>query len=307
MTETETLNLLQDLGGNGPLLHLAHANGFPPGAYRLLAEVLAERYHVIALPSRPLWPGSRPEEAPSWRVLADDLVEGLDSLSADGLVGVGHSLGGILTLWAALARPTLFRAAVLVDPVILPPAWLWGVRLMRSLGWQQRQPLVQGALRRRRMWPSREDCYEHYRDKPFFATWPDAALHDYVDSTTRPRPDGQVELAYPPEWEAHIFATAPTDVWHDVRLLRTPALVIRGEHSGTFTPSAQARLARRLPEAAFATIEGAGHLAPMEKPTEVGAAILSFLDGLQGQPPPRSPQRTPRAEAIVGGASGLPS
>jgi pimeloyl-ACP methyl ester carboxylesterase len=112
---------LLDLGGTGPIVHLAHANGFPPGTYRPLAEILTGQpvdgsgrsYHVIALPSRPLWPGSLPDSAPSWHPLADDLIRGLDDLGLSGIVGVGHSLGGVLTLWAAVRRPDLFRAVVL--------------------------------------------------------------------------------------------------------------------------------------------------------------------------------------------------
>ena len=36
--------------------HLAHANGFPPGSYRKLIELLKPRYHVFTLRSRPVLP-----------------------------------------------------------------------------------------------------------------------------------------------------------------------------------------------------------------------------------------------------------
>lgn len=270
-------DLLCDFGGQGPVIHLAHANGFPPGAYRPLAETLVGDYHVIGLATRPLWPGSRPDQAPSWRPLADDLIAALDDLGLQGILGVGHSLGGVLTMWAAIRRPDLFRAVVLIDPVILPPAWLWVARTMRVIGLGRRLPLVQGALRRRRIWPSRSDCYAHYRDKALFARWPDASLWAYVEAGTRPRADGQVELVYPPAWEAHIFATVPTNVWRDVPRLTVPALVIRGAHSDTFRAASQARMARLLPQARFLVIPGAGHLVPMERPQEVGATIRDFL------------------------------
>jgi pimeloyl-ACP methyl ester carboxylesterase len=169
---------------------------------------------------------------------------------------------------------------VLIDPVILPPSWLWLIRLTRGLGLEQWQPLVRGTLRRRRTWPSRKACYEHYRKKSVFANWPDAALMDYVESGTNERGDGQVELAYPPEWEAHIFATTPTGIWRDVSRLQAPVLVIRGEHSHIFRPSARARMARRLPQARYLTIPGAGHLVPMEKPEDTGQAIRAFLDSI---------------------------
>jgi len=295
-----------DFGGNGPIVHLAHANGFPPGTYSPLAETLTDRYHVIGLPSRPLWPDSRPEDTPDWHPMADDLVRGLDtlgltwassvepskggtpslskggglSLSKGGIVGVGHSMGGVLTLWAAVRRSDLFRAVVLIDPVILPPAWLLAMQLLHPLGLQRRLPLVQGALRRRRTWPSRQACYEHYRGKPFFATWPDVSLRAYVEAGTLERAGDQVVLAYPPEWEAHIFATPPADVWRAVPRLRTPALVIRGGHSDTFRPESQARMERLVPQAHFVTIPNAGHLVPMEHPAETGAVIQDFLGAL---------------------------
>jgi pimeloyl-ACP methyl ester carboxylesterase len=274
------LDLLHDFGGHGPTIHLAHANGFAPGAYRLLAEALQPGNHVIALPARPLWPDSQPNTIPTWHPLADDLIEGLDELGLSGIAGVGHSLGGVLTLWAAIQRPDLFQAAVLIDPVILPPLWLWVLQVLRALGLWQRQPLVQGALQRRRSWPSRQACFEQYRRKSLFAKWTDRALWDYVESGTRPRDGNHVELVYPPEWEAHIFATAPADIWRDVPKLHVPTLVIRGEHSKTFRPAALARMARLVPQARIVTIPNAGHLLPMEHPAETGAAIRAFLEDL---------------------------
>jgi pimeloyl-ACP methyl ester carboxylesterase len=271
---------VRDFGGNGPVVHLAHANGFPPGTYRPLAEALAEHYHVLALPGRPLWPGSRPESAPTWQPLAGDLVEGLNELGLSGIGGVGHSLGGVLTMWVAIRRPDLFRAVVLIEPVILPAAWLWGLRLVRRLGLEHRQPLVQGALHRHRTWPSRQAAFSHYREKTLFARWSDDALWAYVESGLIEGKDGQFELAYPPKWEAHIFGTTPTGIWRDVARLETPALVIRGEASETFRPAAQARMARLLPEAQFVTVAGAGHLVPMERPAETAAAIPGFVSGI---------------------------
>jgi pimeloyl-ACP methyl ester carboxylesterase len=283
MCETTERAPVHDFGGDGPVLHLAHANGFPPGTYRLLAETLTPGYRVLGLPARPLWPGSQPDSAPTWHPLADDLIEGLDVLGLSGIIGIGHSLGGVLTLWAAILRSDLFRATVLIDPVILPPTWLWAMRLMRSLGLGQRQPFVQGALRRRHTWPSREACFEQYRARSFFAQWSDEALWDYVKFGTEPRDEGLVSLLYPIAWEAQIFATTPTGIWRDVPKLRIPTLIIRGEHSKTFQPAAQKRLAQQLPQAQFATVRRTGHLLPMERPVETGAIVRDFVNAQHTQ------------------------
>ena len=85
-------------------------------------------------------------------------------------------------------------------------------------------------------------------------------------------------LAYPPEWEAHIFATVPADIWRAVPKLRTPALIIRGERSETFHQESQTRMERMLPGARYVVIPDAGHLVPMERPAEVSAAIQEFTE-----------------------------
>lgn len=300
--------LVHDFGGDGPIIHLAHANGFPPASYGPFAQTLidspllhqAERstpaaldsvcgasalgeaahqiYHVIGLPARPLWPHSQPESAPSWHTFADDLIAGLDELGAKDIIGLGHSMGGAYTLLAAVRRPDLFRALVLIDPVIMPRAVLAVLWLMRRFGLSRRQPLVQGALRRRRTWPDRQACYNHCRSKRLFADWPEASLLAYVKAGTRVGQDGQVTLIYLPEWEAHIFATAPTDIWRYVPKVAIPLLVIRGEGSSTFRPQAQRRMAHLLPGARFVQISNAGHLVPMERPVETGTAVLDFLE-----------------------------
>jgi pimeloyl-ACP methyl ester carboxylesterase len=128
------------------------------------------------------------------------------------------------------------------------------------------------------VWPSQQACFESYRKKSLFANWPDRSLWAYVEAGTQARGDGQVELVYPPEWEAHIFATSPADVWQYVPRLRTPALVIRGEHTETFRPEAQERMERLLPEAEYRVIAGAGHLVPMERPEATGAVVEEFLN-----------------------------
>jgi pimeloyl-ACP methyl ester carboxylesterase len=262
------------------VLHLAHANGFPPGTYRPLADRLTPAYHVLGLAARPLWPGSDPASAPTWLSLADDLMAGLDGLGMHGIWGVGHSLGGILTLVAAVRRPELFRAVVMVDPVILPPERLRALRALTVAGLQRRVPLVQTTLRRRRVWADRQECLADLAGKPFFAPWPAESLRAYVESGTRERADGQVELVYPPDWEAQIFATVPTDVWRYVRSLHVPSLWIRGERSGTFGEGCLRRVGRLLPGARTLVIPGAGHMVPLEQPAETAAAILEFLESL---------------------------
>ncbi|HEY5039823.1 MAG TPA: alpha/beta hydrolase [bacterium] len=264
-------------GSSKPPLHFAHANGFPPETYKAPLEPLLPDYRVISLRARPLWGNTPPEWLKNWSQLADDLLEGLKESGIQKVVGVGHSLGGVATLYAALKQPSLFTHIVLIDPTMLSPGLLRKVRWMKLFGWEARNQLVEGALRRKRNWESVEAAYEYFKGKPLFKNWPDETIRAYAQSMTVPSMEGGVEIAFPPEWEARIYRTIPTDVWKCAKLLQHRVLVIRGENSNTFTAESEKAFREANPQAVFAVVPGAGHLVPQEKPEEVGRLILNFL------------------------------
>lgn len=271
-----------DFGGSGPELHLANANGYPAPAYRRLVETLTPHYHVQAMVGRPLWAGSRPEAIHSWRPLVDDLVQYLDERGARGWIGVGHSLGAVVSAAAALRRPELFGALVLVDPVFPRPSLLTLFALFQKLGlagWVH--PLAPGARRRRRVFDSAEAMTARYRRAAVFNGLDDEALRDYVTAATRPVAGGKgaVELAWSPEWEARVYETGPLNLWGELHQLRMPVLAIRGGESDTFLPAGVRALRRRLPRMVVREVVGAGHLAPLEKPEETGRVVREFLEG----------------------------
>jgi pimeloyl-ACP methyl ester carboxylesterase len=267
-----------DFGGNGPLLHFAHANGYPPQAYTPLLKNLAQHYHTIAMTTRAQWLGSNPDEIKDWLPFVHDLIQFLDEQGAKNVIGVGHSLGAISTLAAALDQPGLFSAVVLIDPVIFRQRMLWGLNAFRALGLVRRvHPLIPSALKRRRVFASADEMYSRYRRAPVFSRMDDPALHAYVDSIAQPRPDGQVELSISPEWEVKIYETGPLNLWSRLRAIKLPLLVIRGGESDTFYPQTVQKLKKYLPNAIVHDVPQTGHLVPMEKPDEVAKLIVDFV------------------------------
>lgn len=268
-----------DFGGDGPLLHLAHANGYPPRAYAPLVERLTPHYHVIAALARPLWPAAQPNGFRDWSPLTADLIRFLDEQQARGVIGVGHSMGGVATLDAALQRPELFRALVLLDPVIHRLRFLWLWEAVKALGLGDRlHPLIPGALRRRRVFAGIEEMFNRYRRAPIFSRIDERGLRAYVEALARPRPDGQVELTYPPEWEVTIYRHGPPNLWERMPQLKLPLLVLYGAETDTFRASAQRKMQRLIPHARFHRVEAAGHLVPLERPAEVAEMMKVFLD-----------------------------
>ena len=269
-----------DWGGEGPLLHLAHANGFPPATYRALVRKLIG-YHCLGYEARPLWGDGDPAKFHHWSELAMDLTRFLTQVAAGPVIGLGHSLGAVTTLFAAAARPDLFRAVVLIDPVIFPLHMSPVLAVAEKLGLSRRVRLPTLTRRRRMEWPSKEAVFDAYRRASVFARWGDSALWDYVAAVIEDRPDGGARLRYPREWEARIFETVPPDSWLAMPRLRSiPTLVLRGELSTTFTALALRTMRWFLPGARFTQVEGADHFVPMTHPEMAAELVLAFLEGL---------------------------
>lgn len=264
-----------DFGGDGPSLHLAHANAYPPQCYRQLLQNLNDHFHVWAMEQRPLWPGQAPQDLDGWHLFARDLIRSLEQQSAQPVVGVGHSLGGVVSMIAARQRPDLFSALVLVEPVLLPPALL---EMARQHPQQARDiPMAQRARNRRNRWPSRRKAFEHYRQKSVFERLSDEALWDYVHGGFVETPDGDLKLRFPREWEAAIYGQPPLDVWEVIPQITLPSLAIRGAHSDTVGDESWQRWQELQPAARFVELAECGHLAPLERPDIVGQITHDFL------------------------------
>jgi pimeloyl-ACP methyl ester carboxylesterase len=274
---------LDDWGGTGPDLHLAHANGFPPGSYRKLIDVLKTRYRVLTLRSRALVPGSDPASLTSWTDLADELAHALQARGLMGIVGVGHSVGGVASLLASVKTPGLFRAVVALDPVLVTGKRLWLLRATALLRQRHRIPLAQGARRRREAWGSREEVAASFQKKALFQRFDSESFQDYLTHGLVEAPSGGVRLAIPAAWEARVFETIPVDVWRTLRSVTVPTLVVRGSDSPTLTPEGLERVRRTIPGVRTEELPGTAHLFPLEQPEACGRRVLAFLESLDSR------------------------
>jgi len=190
-------------------------------------------------------------------------------------------MGATTTLRLALRQPDRFSVLALIDPVLFPPWIVLFWDMVYRLGLAERiHPLVKAARRRRRLFESREAMFASYRRKPVFAGMGDSELQAYIASATRSVPGHGVQLVYPPEWEARIYATgirADRDLWRGLSRLKPPLLIIRGGNTTTFWESTGRLIQRKLHTAKIISIPGAAHLVPLEKPGEVAHELQNFL------------------------------
>ena len=281
---------LIELGGHGPLVLLAPANGFPPHSYRPALEPLLTDHRVVSLPPRAMWPdeGPPPEAPGSWTTLGDDLLAGIHAHQLPPLIAVGHSFGGIAALLAAVKERSRFRALALLDPTILPPATMDELREQRGRGEMSLRPQVQGARKRRGRFSTLSEAFSHWRGKPLFADWSDDAVTRYAKSMLRATGTGDFVLSWPGAWEAHYYESFYTESWNDLSRLdpSLPLLVVGGSESDTLLPEVTALLRAKLPWATHMTVPGYGHLFPHAAPEQTGRMLRGWVDSLNGPSPP---------------------
>jgi pimeloyl-ACP methyl ester carboxylesterase len=276
---------LIDLGGQGSLVLLAPANGFPPETYRpALAPVLAD-HHVVSLPPRAMWEdaGPPPEAPGSWTTLGEDLLEGMRVHRLEPVIAIGHSFGAVALLLAATRHRSRFRALAMLDPTILPLALMDQLREQRRRGELSFRPLVQGARKRRDRFASEAEAFTYWRGKPLFSDWSDDAVWRYVRAMLKPDPGGGFRLTWSPAWEAHYYESFYSESWEDVARLdpSLPMLVVAGATTDTFLPESAALLRERLPHARHVTIPGYGHLFPQAAPEGTGRILADWIQSVE--------------------------
>jgi pimeloyl-ACP methyl ester carboxylesterase len=277
-----------DYGGTGLPLHFLHANGYPPACYKPLLELLKTEYRVFGMLLRPLWDGANPQDLRTWHLLSEDLLrfltdgEPFDHTQGkpNPVIGVGHSIGAIVTLRAALRAPSRFRALALIDPVLFVPSHLAMWCVIRAFGLGDRvHPLIQRAKKRRRTFDDLETVFRAYRSRPVFRYLSDESLRAYIAGILKPSVNGAYELAYSPEWEAQIYRTGlhDFDLWQNLPKLEVPTLFIRGAETDTFLEEAARLVKKKQPKVRVEALEKSTHLLPLERPKEVFDILQSFL------------------------------
>ncbi len=225
--------------------------------------------YVEAIGTDPRYP---PTEG--WPHLVEQLIAVLErDYGGEPVLGVGHSLGAYLNFLAAVRRPELFRAIVLLDAPVI------GALRGRALGVAKRLGMVDrftpaGMTRERRsVWTSREEAKAHFLSKKLFRHFTDECLEHYVRFGLAGAP-GRFRLLIDPEIEYLIYRTIPHDMGRHLRALKVPAGFVGGADSDVLRRVGLG--AMRGPRFAKLRVPG-GHLFPFEHPLVAAGAVEELL------------------------------
>ena len=261
---------------NKQIIHFAHANGFPAKSYSKLFAYLANEFEINYLglhAHNPKFP-----VADGWERLRDELRDEIEKRYTEKIIGVGHSLGGILHLLVAVENPEFYKAIILLDAPVISRLSSFGIKFLKRANLIEKLPLVKTTRFRRSAWRTRAETLEHFRQKEKFQKFDEQILRDYVEHGTIENETGGVNLYFKPSVEAKIYQTLPDYLPKLRGKLKIPAAYIGG------TDSEEARLARigfmkRHFPFKFSFIKGS-HLFPLENPQETATVIKQIVEKL---------------------------
>lgn len=260
------------------IIHFSHANGFPAPVYRQLFAELSPDYdmgYLDMIGHDPRYPVTD-----SWPHLVEETLHTLQARYTQPVIGVGHSLGGVITLLAALRRPQAFRAVVLLDAPLFNP---WRGRLIwlgKLLGQTERITPAGAALRRRAHWPDADSAVRHFAGKALFAEFSPQALRDYIEHGADASEHG-VRLRFQPQIEGRIFATLPHSFAAYRGRLAVPGAYVACSRHEVMRPSDVRFACRRF---GLKLYEHPGrHLFPLERPRETAAQLRQIIGELNAK------------------------
>jgi 3-oxoadipate enol-lactonase len=238
--------------------------------FRLLPHLAAQR-RAIVLDNRGTGDSDRPLGLWSMADLAGDVLAVLDDAGLDRAHVVGTSMGGMIVQHLALGHPERVRSLALCATSARgggrrgPPPW----RMVASLALR---PLL-GPAR----------------------TIGVVSPLLYSERTRRGSPERFAEELALRATDATPLATAPAQfaaiARHDTRprlgRLGMPVLVVHGAEDRLVPATAGRELAGMIPGAELELLPGCGHVLTTDSEAEAAAAIVGFLDRVEGERPAR--------------------
>ena len=261
LTEPATGSLHVETTGTGPPLVLLHGWAMHGGLFGPIVEALSQRHrvHVVDLPGHGFSAPLRP-----WTL--DRVVDVIEArFSAGAAVRVlGWSLGGAIAMRWAQRAPARIERLVLVSATpkfVAAEDWPHALDAptLNRFGDELRVAFAQTLLRFLTL-QTRGSSHAH------------AALAVLRrELASRGRPERSV-------LDDALVVLRTLDLRESVRGITHPSLVVAGPRDTLVPPEASAWLARALPNASLAVIDGAGHVPFISHRDAFLDATRAFLD-----------------------------
>lgn len=256
-------------------IYFTHGNGFPSPCYRKFFSYLASSLDINYLDKV----GHHPDYpvTDNWDFLVQELIQNIEQQYSQPIVGIGHSLGGVLHFMASRQRPELYKAVIMLDSPILSRTKSIAVRLMKWVGVIDKITPAERTKNRKQSWPNAHEAITYLRERPLFAKFDEECLHDYVKYGMEHDANG-VHLRFNREIEYHIYRTMPHNLSRYQHRRVVPTGLLYGNSTNIVQPTDLKYMQSHLQIVAKCT--GGGHLFPFEHPAQAAQDLMILVQQL---------------------------
>lgn len=239
-------------------LVLVHAFPLHAGLWEPQLALSAKGWRVIAPHLRGLGPDAVDAPATSMDDFAADVIDLLDHLHIEDAVLGGLSLGGYVVFAMLRHAPTYARGLILADtrPQADAPAALEGRKRMIEMATISGPEAIATEMLPKLLGDTTR------RDRP--------AVVDQVTAMIRSNTGAGIAGAL----TAMMHRPDSTPL---LATIRCPTLVVVGSEDTLTPPAVSEEMARAIPGADLSVIDGAGHLANLERPDAFTDVVAAFL------------------------------
>ena len=256
-----------------PMLHFAHANGFPASSYRKLFGEIKDHCQVMALEKfahNPQFPVSA-----NWENQVEELVLHIKEQSDHPVYAVGHSFGAVISFMAVCRHPEYFRGLIMLDPPLVRGLTGYVAKAFQGTRIFDLITPAHKASTRCTQWPPGTDMVAYFQQKKLFSDFDLQCIEDYVSAATIENKKG-VSLSFRHDVEADLFRHVPLNMKQFDGRLSVPALLITGEDTNVSRPAMMKPFLKRNPMPHRVLPKG-GHMFPFEQPSATASLILEQL------------------------------
>ncbi|MCH2336914.1 MAG: alpha/beta hydrolase [Pseudomonadales bacterium] len=250
---------------NAPDLVLLHGYTGHCRSWDAFANVMSKQYRVLALDQRG---HGETEWAPADQYGTMEMVADLDAfvsaLRLERFVLLGLSMGGMVAIAYAGARPVQLARLVIVD--IAPEIAAEGIQN------------IQQSVARSDVFDTVEDAFRRARaDNP---VPPEGHHYDRVRASLMRTDEGKWTYRYDRALRgpgSQRLRLAVDEGWDAVASFNVPTLLIRGEHSPLLSRDVADKFVSIAKNSQLVEVPGSGHPVPLDKPEGFLDAVQTFL------------------------------
>ncbi len=252
--------------GEAPPIVMLHGIASFAHIWDFIAPAFVADYRVVSLDWRGHGDSGWAEpDSYTYEDYVSDLAGLISALDLRNVTIVGHSLGGLVSLYYASQQPEKVRAIVAAD-------------FRTGVSAEELEQARQQSLRPHRELATAEELIDRFGA----SLAPTAASREVIHHLGR----YAIKRAMSGQWifrfDRATLAISPIEPWSALRNVRVPVLAMRGGESPLMSREAIMSVGESIPGVRVVEIPGAYHHLFLDKPDDFVREVKSFLSGLRG-------------------------